>query len=121
VTVDIQYEFGLVKFLLNRGGTIPSPALLNRNHERLVAELEALEERIGVPVVRFKTGESKENLARPFQDEAAATGRPGLVLIGKAQERTSVWRVGMSTPIGPTVIIRTGPPPLPDPPSVRVF
>ena len=41
----IQYEFGLVKFLLNRGGTIPSPALLNRNHERLVAELEALEER----------------------------------------------------------------------------
>jgi len=88
----IQYEFGLVKFLLNRGGTIPSPALLKRNHERLVAELEALEERIGVPVVRFKTGESKENLARPFQDEAAATGRPGLVLIGKAQERTSVWR-----------------------------
>ncbi len=88
----IQYEFGLVKFLLNRGGTIPSPALLNRNHERLIAELEALEERIGVPVVRFKTGESKENLARPFQDEAAATGRPGLVLIGKAQERTSVWR-----------------------------
>ena len=29
--------------------------------------------------------------------------------------------LGMSTPIGPTVIIRTGPPPLPDPPSVRVF
>jgi hypothetical protein len=88
----IQYEFGLVKFLLNRGGTIPSPALLNRNHERLLAELEALEARTGVPVVRFKTGESKEDLARPFQDEAMATGRPGLVLVGKAQERTSVWR-----------------------------
>ena len=88
----IQYEFGLVKFLLNRGGTIPSPALLNRNHERLVAELEALEARTGVPVVRFKTGESKEDLARPFQDAAMATGRPGLVLVGKAQERTSVWR-----------------------------
>ena len=88
----IQYEFGLVKFLLNRGGTIPSPALLNRNHERLVAELEALEERTGVPVVRFKTGESKEDLARPFQDAALTDGRPGLVLVGKAQERTSVWR-----------------------------
>lgn len=74
------------------GGTIPSPALLNRNHERLVAELEALEARTGVPVVRFKTGESKEDLARPFQDAARATGRPGLVLVGKAQERTSVWR-----------------------------
>ena len=88
----IQYEFGLVKFLLNRGGTIPSPALLNRNHERLVAELEALEESTGVAVVRFKAGESKEDIARPFQDEAAAAGRSGLVLVGKAQERTSVWR-----------------------------
>ena len=88
----IQYEFGLVKFLLNRGGTIPSPALLNRNHERLVAELEALEARTSVPVVRFKTGESKEDLARPLQDAAVATGCPGLVLVGKAQERTSVWR-----------------------------
>jgi hypothetical protein len=88
----IQYEFGLIKFLLNRGGTIPSPALLNRNHERLVAELEALENRTGVPVVRFKTGECKEDLARPFQDAALSAGRPGLVLVGKAQERTSVWR-----------------------------
>ncbi len=88
----IQYEFGLVKFPLNRGGTIPSPALLHRNHDRLVAELEALEANTGVPVVRFKMGESKEDTARPFQDEAAAAGRAGLVLVGKAQERTSAWR-----------------------------
>ena len=88
----LQYEGGVVKFLLNRGGTIPSPALLNRNRERLVAELEALEEGTGVPVVRFKAGESKEDIARPHQDEAAAAGRPGLVLVGKAQERTSAWR-----------------------------
>ena len=89
----IQYEFGLVKFLLNRaGGTIPSPALLHRNHERLVAELEGLEKSTGVPVVGFKAGESKEDLARPLQDQAVAAGRAGLVLVGKAQERTSVWR-----------------------------
>src|SRR5271169_5614984 len=88
----LQYEGGVVKFLLNRGNFIPSPALLNRNRERLVAELEALEESTGVPVVRFKSGESKEDIARPFQDKAAAAGRPGLVLVGKAQERTSAWR-----------------------------
>ena len=88
----LQYEGGVVKFLLNRGGFIPSPALLNRNRERLVAELEALEESTGVPVVRFKTGESKEDIARAHQDGAMAAGRPGLVLVGKAQERTSVWR-----------------------------
>ena len=45
-----------------------------------------------MPVVRFKAGESKEDIARPYQDEAAAAGRPGLVLVGKAQERTSSWR-----------------------------
>ncbi len=67
---------------------VPTP----RSHERLVTELEALAANSGVPVVRFKMGESKEDIARPFQDEVAAAGRPGLVLVGKAQERTSAWR-----------------------------
>ena len=35
-------EGGVVKFLLCRGNTIPSPAVLNHNHERLVAELDAV-------------------------------------------------------------------------------
>jgi hypothetical protein len=88
----LQYEGGVVRFLLNRGNHIPSPAALNRNRERLVAELDALIATSGVPVVRFRRGESKEDIARPFQDEAAAAGRSGLVLVGKAQERTSSWR-----------------------------
>lgn len=88
----LQYEGGVVKFLLSRGNTIPSPAALNRNRERLVADLDALIAASGVPVARFRRGESKEDIARPFQDEAAAEGRSGLVLVGKAQERTSSWR-----------------------------
>ena len=36
----LQYEGGVVKFLLNRGNFIPSPAALNRNHQRLVAQLD---------------------------------------------------------------------------------
>jgi hypothetical protein len=88
----LQYEGGLVKFLLNRGNHIPSPAALNRNHERLVAEFDALVVASGVPVVRFKRGECKEDIARPYQDAAAAAGQYGLVLVGKAQERTSAWR-----------------------------
>jgi hypothetical protein len=88
----LQYEGGVVKFLLNRGNFIPSPAVFNRNRERLVAELEALETSAGVPVLRFKAGQSKEDIARPHQDEAATADRPGLVLVGKAQERTSSWR-----------------------------
>jgi hypothetical protein len=37
-----MYEGGMVKFLVQEGHNIPSPAVLNRNHERLVAEFEAL-------------------------------------------------------------------------------
>lgn len=88
----LQYEGGLVKFLLNRGSYIPSPAALNRNRERLVSELDALVAASGVPVVRFRGGDCKEDVARPFQNDATAAGRCGLVLIGKAQERTSSWR-----------------------------
>jgi hypothetical protein len=86
----LQYEGGVVKFLLNRGFPIPSPAALNKAHERLVADLDAVVASSGVPVVRFKSGDCKEDIARPYQD--AAAGRPGLVLVGKAQERTSSWR-----------------------------
>ncbi len=88
----LQYEGGLVKFLVNQGNRIPSPAALNHNRDRLVAELDALVDASGVPVVRFRRGESKEDIARPYQDAALAAGRPGLVLVGKTQERTSSWR-----------------------------
>jgi hypothetical protein len=88
----LMYEGGMVKFLVERGNTIPSPAALNRNHDRLIRQLDALVSAAGVPVVRFKAGQSKEDLARPYQDAAAGSGRFGLVLVGKAQERTSSWR-----------------------------
>jgi hypothetical protein len=88
----LQYEGGLVKFLVNRGFTIPAPPALNKNHERLVAELDKLIATTGVPTVRFGRSDCKEDVARPFQDAALNAGRPGLVLVGKAQERTSSWR-----------------------------
>jgi hypothetical protein len=87
----LQYEGGVVKFLVNRGNTIPSPAALNRNHQRLVNGLDAVVAASGVPVVRFKRGESKEDIARPYQDAVLIAGRSGLVLVGKAQERASSW------------------------------
>lgn len=88
----LMYEGGLVKFLVERGNTIPSPAALNRNRQRLVSELDTLVARTGVSLVRFNAGQSKEDTARPYQDQAAAAGTFGLVLVGKAQERTSSWR-----------------------------
>ena len=88
----LQYEGGLVKFLVNRGFRIPAPPALNKNHDRLVAELDKLVASTGHEVRRFKRGESKEDIARPFQDAALDAGTPGLVLVGKQQERSSSWR-----------------------------
>jgi len=88
----LQYEGGVLRFLLERGYRIPSPAGLVHNHDRLTSELEDLVAASDVPGVRFRRDECKEDIARPYQLEAAAAGRPGLVLVGKAQERTSSWR-----------------------------
>ncbi len=92
----LAYEGGLISFLLQRAaliGTrhIPSPALLAKNHDRMVADLDRLIERLELPVLRFKAKESKESIARPYQLACAEEGREGLVLVGKAQERQQVW------------------------------
>lgn len=82
----------MLRFLLERGYRIPSPAGLAHNHDRLTSELEDLVAASNVPVVRFRRDECKEDIARPYQLAASREGRSGLVLVGKAQERTSSWR-----------------------------
>ena len=86
----LEYQAG--GEFLSRGYPVPSPAALNQAHGRLFAGLDALVASTGVPVVRFKRDEVKEDVARPYQDQAFAAGHFGLVLVGKAQERTSSWR-----------------------------
>ena len=94
---SLTHEGGLVAFLLHRAslvGTrnIPSPALLGHNHDRLVRELDRFVTETDLPVVRFRRGDAKEHIARPYQLAAAADGRAGVVLVGKAQERMDIWR-----------------------------
>ena len=44
-------------------------------------------------MIRFAKGESKEAIARPLIEAAAAAGGDGrVVLIGIAQEKAPVWR-----------------------------
>jgi hypothetical protein len=93
----LMHEGGLVKFLLGRAAlvgdrNIPSPALLDHNHTRLVRDFDRLVAARDLPVVRFRRGDPKEEIARPYQLAAAAEARYGVVLVGKAQERMDVWR-----------------------------
>ena len=89
---QLQTEGQVVRFLLNRGYRIPSPAGLGHNHDRLVADIEAFAASHGLEIVRFAKHERKEEVARPLLARAERAGIEGVVFIGKAQERVVGWR-----------------------------
>jgi hypothetical protein len=85
-------SFQVVRFLLDRGNPIPSPALLGRIGRAYVAAIDRYAERHRIPVLRFVKGDSKEQIARRYFQAAEREGRFGVVLIGVAQEKTTGWR-----------------------------
>lgn len=88
----LMSQHQLVRFMLDRGFTIPSPALLAKQGRAYVAAIERFVGDHDIPVVRFAKGASKEDTARPYLQAAERDGRFGVVLVGLAQEKTSAWR-----------------------------
>lgn len=88
----LQSEGQVVRFLLDRGFPIPSPAALGKIGSAYVRALERFAARDRVPVVRFRKGESKELVARRYMQKAERDGRFGVVMIGIAQEKASAWK-----------------------------
>jgi hypothetical protein len=88
----LMTSFQVVRFLLDRGNPIPSPALLGKIGRAYVAAIDRFAEDNEIPVVRFGKGESKEQIARGYFQAAERDERFGVVLIGVAQERTTAWR-----------------------------
>lgn len=71
---------------------IPSSAAFGKIGEAYVNAIHDFADEHGIPVVRFKKGENKEEKARPYIEAAAKEGRDRVVLIGIAQEKASAWR-----------------------------
>jgi hypothetical protein len=88
----LQSEGMVVRFLLDRGFPIPSPAALGKIGAAYVRAIERFARKNRVPVVHFKKFESKELVARRFMRKAERDGRFGVVMIGVAQEKSSAWR-----------------------------
>jgi hypothetical protein len=55
-----------------------------------VEAIEAYAQTHGVPILTFEKGQRKDDLVAPYVEQAA--GREGIVLIGKAQEKTTTYR-----------------------------
>jgi hypothetical protein len=88
----LQTQFQVIRFLLDRGFPIPSPAVLGRIGREYVAAVENFIVAHEIPVVRFQKGDVKEDIARVHFQTAERDGRFGVVMVGVAQERTSAWR-----------------------------
>jgi len=88
----LQTQFQVIRFLLDRGFPIPSPAVLGRIGREYVSAVEQLIVDQDIPVVRFVKGDVKEEIARELFKAAERERSFGVVMVGVAQERTSAWR-----------------------------
>lgn len=89
---SLQTPGMVAQFLLGRGFRYPSSGALGKIGDAYVAEIHRFAEDNGIPVIHFKKGECKEEIARPYMQAAAAKREGRVVLIGIAQEKATVWR-----------------------------
>jgi hypothetical protein len=88
---QLQREGGVAAFFrVHRGHPFASSALMDPISKEFVARLESFAKEQRVPVVQFRKGERKDDIAaefiRKFKQEE------GVLFIGKAQEKTRVFR-----------------------------
>jgi len=88
---QLQHDKGVVGFFrYHRGHTFASSALMKPISDQFVAELEGFAAEQKVPLIRFEKGQRKDDVAR--EHLARFTGTEGLLFIGKAQEKSRVFR-----------------------------
>ena len=87
----LQSENGVAAFFkFHRGYPVASSALMDPISKAFVAGIDAFAKRQDVPVVAFRKGERKDNVAA---EHLKKFGQPeGVLFIGRAQEKTPVFR-----------------------------
>ena len=77
---------GLYNFLhKHRGNPVPSPALLGQISRRFVSQVKEFAEQNQIPIVQFKRGERKDQVAQRMREQRGV--RDEVVFIGVAQEK----------------------------------
>ncbi len=88
---SLQTGGGLVYFLKTQLGVrVPSTVMVAPMSERFVKALERFVETQGIDLVRFEKGQRKDDVAKEYL--AAFKGDEGVLFVGKAQEKASVFR-----------------------------
>src|SRR6516165_3767054 len=87
----LQWTYGVVSFFRDhRGQPLASSALMSPMSRGFVAELDRFAARHRVPVVLFVKGQRKDDVAA--EHLARFTESEGILFVGKAQEKTPVFR-----------------------------
>jgi hypothetical protein len=93
---DLQREQGVVWFLRHhRGYPFASSALMDPISKAFVAGIETFVKQNDIPLLSFVKGQRKDDVAAPYR--AAFTGTEGVLFVGRAQEKTSVFRTEKRT------------------------
>jgi hypothetical protein len=88
---QLQREGGIVSFFrAHRGYPFASSALMMPMTEAFVGRIEAYAKERHLPVVQFRKGQRKDDIAKDHL--AKFQGKEGVLFIGKAQEKASVVR-----------------------------
>src|SRR4051794_38648039 len=87
----LQREQGVATFFrFHRGYQFASSALMDPISKTFISSLEKFAKPEQVPVIQFRKGERKDDIAAKRRKEF--TKPEGVVFIGKAQEKTHVFR-----------------------------
>src|SRR3954464_13640960 len=87
----LQREQGVACFFrFHRGHQFASSALMEPISKTFVAALEAFARREKIPVIPFRKGQRKDDIAAEQRKKFARN--EGVVFVGKAQEKTPVFR-----------------------------
>ena len=89
----LQRELGVASFIREHlGKPVASTAVLAPRTEAFYAEIRAFAARHAIPVVQFAPGQRKDDVMREHLAGFLAAGRTeGVVFIGRAQEKVSVF------------------------------
>jgi hypothetical protein len=87
----LQTDRGVAAFFrFHRGETFASSALMDPISKTFIAAVERLVEREQIPLITFAKGRRKDDIAKEYR--AQFQGDEGIVFVGKAQEKTPVFR-----------------------------
>jgi len=88
---QLQRELGVASFFrFHRGHQFASSALMSPMSKCFVKSIEAFVEESGIPLIRFRKNQRKDDVAA--EHLARFTNKEGVLFVGKAQEKTPVFR-----------------------------